>query len=152
MLFLILCSVAFANPVQFSEWSKEHGKVYGTTEETFRRYEIFKSNLAWINKRNTELKHMTVGLNEFADMTQEEFEDIYLLKDFNSTEYTAEVMANTVEQDPDNIHIGGTCATAVRNQGSCGSCWAFAAGCSLEALLCIAGDEEMHTGGFPHKN
>jgi len=146
MLFLILCSVAFANPVQFSEWSKKHNKNYATTEETFKRYEIFKSNVAWINKRNTELEHMTVGLNEFADLTQEEFESIYLLQDFNSTEYTAEVMANTVEQDPDNIHIGGTCTTAVRNQGQCGSCWAFSAAGALEALLCIEGDEENAYG------
>jgi xylem cysteine proteinase len=151
MLLLILCAVAFGNDVEklFSDWSKEHGKVYGSTEETFRRYDIFKTNVEWINKRNQELKYMTVGLNEFADMTLEEFEGYYLDNSYvhNETEYAAELKAlGAVPQDNNNIPRGGTCTTPVRNQGKCGSCWAFAAGASLEALVCIPGEGENAYG------
>jgi hypothetical protein len=124
----------------FSDWSKEHGKIYGSTEEASRRYGIFKSNLAWINQRNTELEHMTVGLNQFADMTQDEFAAIYL-HPLNETAFRAEVESIAVPQDPNNIHVGGQCTTAVRNQGQCGSCWAFSAAGATEALLCLSSDD-----------
>jgi len=131
----------------FSDWSKEHNKDYATNTEAIRRYGIFKSNLEWINQRNSELKGMDfeVGLNEFADMTQEEFAAIYL-HPMNGTEFDASVAKHATPQDPDNIHIGGKCTTAVRNQGQCGSCWAFAAGASTEALLCLSGEDENAYG------
>jgi hypothetical protein len=145
--FLFIASVFSDANVEklFSDWSKEHGKVYGTTQEASKRYGIFKSNLAWINQRNTELEHMTVGLNQFADMTQDEFAAIYLIP-LNETEYRASVEEIAVPQDPDNIHVGGQCETAVRNQGQCGSCWAFSASGATEALLCLQSEDENAYG------
>jgi C1A family cysteine protease len=88
---------------------------------------------------------MTVGLNQFADMTQEEFAAIYLIP-LNETEYREEVARVAVPQDPENINVGGKCSTPVRNQGQCGSCWAFSASGSLDALLCIPGEDENAYG------
>jgi len=147
-LFLAIVAVVSADVFVerfFSDWSKEHNKDYSTSDEAIKRYNIFKTNLEWINQRNTELEHMTVGLNEFADMTQEEFAAIYLIP-LNETAYRAEVASIAVPQDPENINVGGQCTTPVRNQGQCGSCWAFAASGSLDGFLCIPGEDENSYG------
>jgi len=140
---LALCAACvFGSPLEklFSDWKTEHGKVYATNAEHYERFAIFKSNLAWIQKRNTELEHMTVGLNQFADMTQDEFAKIYL-HPLNETEFRAHVAEVATPQDPDNIPVNGQCTTAVRNQGQCGSCWAFSASGAAEALLCIPNED-----------
>jgi len=144
-LCVALASATVELEILFKDWASEHGKNYKDSMEAIHRYNIFKTNIAWINKRNTELEHMTVGLNEFADMTEEEFASIYLIP-LNETEYKANVEEFATPQDPENIHVGGQCETAVRNQGQCGSCWAFSASGALEALLCLQGDEENAYG------
>jgi len=146
-LILLFATLAASSPYVekiFNEWVKEHGKVYANNVEAIHRYEVFKANLAWINKRNQELEHMQVGLNEFADMTEDEFAKIYLHPipdNFNET-----LLSLSSPQDPKNIPINGKCATGVRNQGQCGSCWAFSASGAAEALLCIQSDDENAYG------
>lgn len=149
--FLSLC-LAFSladTDVQelFSDWAKEHGKVYENKKDMTRRLGIFKTNLAWINQRNTELKNMTVGLNHFADMSQEEFAAVYL-QPLNTTDYMLSIEEFTVPQDPDNISVGQSCHTPIRNQGQCGSCYAFSATGAAEGLFCLPGKDNNTHGWF----
>lgn len=146
LLLGLLCVSAFANvEKRFADWMVKHGKSYANGEEA-ERFQIFKDNLAWINKANTEFKHMAVGLNEFADLTQDEFEGYYLMN-FDGEGRRKHIEEYATPQDPDNIPINGKCMTSVINQGKCGSCWACAASCAMEGLLCLKSkdpEDEMY--------
>ncbi|KAL0007684.1 hypothetical protein SO802_009186 [Lithocarpus litseifolius] len=47
-------------------------------EEKLHRFEIFKDNLKHIDERNKEISSYWLGLNEFADLSNEEFKNKYL--------------------------------------------------------------------------
>ncbi|XXG52920.1 hypothetical protein AAC387_Pa03g1117 [Persea americana] len=64
----------------FKNWREKHGKVYKHLEEKERRFENFRRNLAYVIERNTNGGTMghKVGLNTLADLSNEEFREVYL--------------------------------------------------------------------------
>ncbi|XP_056168097.1 cysteine protease XCP2-like [Syzygium oleosum] len=70
----------------FQRWKAKHKKVYNHAEEAEKRLENFKSNLRYVVERNREGKRSgddkrhSVGLNKFADLSNEEFKQLYLSK------------------------------------------------------------------------
>lgn len=64
----------------FERWRAKHGKVYAYPAEKARRFENFLNNLEYVRRRNTArdaLGHV-VGLNKFADLSNEEFRAKYV--------------------------------------------------------------------------
>lgn len=119
----------------FEEFKSQHGKSYTTMGEEQHRYENFLQTLKLIDERN-KLDIGVHGITQFADMTQQEFEATYLdrtiankMRDRNATfvevpEYTGSATA---------VDYTGTQTTAIKNQLSCGSCWAHAAAQQIES-------------------
>lgn len=71
----------------FRLWREKHRKVYNHVEEHERRFENFKRNLRVVLEKHAQKKaaankHDTqrVGLNKFADLSNEEFRAIYMPK------------------------------------------------------------------------
>merc|ERR1719431_647268 len=63
-----------ATRAQFSSFMSEHGKEYETQAEYHLRLNIFRENLAKIEEHNQSGASWKMGVNQFSDLTQQEFE------------------------------------------------------------------------------
>jgi len=129
----------------FVSWMQKHEKSY--TSETFQqRFNIFKSNMDFVEKWNSDPTHThTCALNKFADLSNEEFRKTYLGLRVNQTlmqerlEAAAKLPKQVYNLTGDNINWADKGAvTGVKDQGQCGSCWSFSTTGSVEALNKIA--------------
>lgn len=110
----------------YEEWLVKHGKVYNALGEKERRFEVFKDNLRFIDEHNSENRTYRVGLNRFADLTNEEYRSMYLglrggIKR-NRLRKTSNRYAPLVGDSlPDSVDWRKEGAVvAVKNQGQCG--------------------------------
>ncbi|CAA6670076.1 unnamed protein product [Spirodela intermedia] len=124
----------------FAEWQVKYDKSYDTSMEESRRIKIFKDNLRYITEHNRpENNHsFTLGLNQFADLTTEEFASIYLNSHLNvepSSHASDRYMPKEGEQLPNFVDWRRAGAVSpVEYQGNCGSCWAFSAVGAIEGI------------------
>jgi len=132
----------------FAKWMTQHGKVY-TAEMAVHRYGIWRKNMDWIHEQNAKDLSYKVAMNEFGDMSPEEWSARlgYL---------SAASGAGQVKPTPTKHVVGSRHAAKrtsslpatwdwrdhhavnpIQNQGQCGSCWAFTTGDSVSGLWAI---------------
>jgi len=122
-------------------WKVAHGKQYSSLEDS-HRFIVFQNNLVNIAKLNAKNPNAKFAVNRFADLTNDEFQSIYangLIKSGVSTYEEPESFEITVPTAIDWRNKGAV--TPVKDQGHCGSCWAFSATGALEGAYAIKNGE-----------
>lgn len=125
--------------IKFNEWAVAQGKNYDSEIEKIYREKVFNDNVAKIAEHNAdETQTYKTGVNQFSDLTQAEFATTYLtLKVNKKFENAVSSVETPIVGDVDWVAQGKV--TGVKNQGSCGSCWAFSANGAIESAYLLRG-------------
>ncbi|KAI4371984.1 hypothetical protein MLD38_010272 [Melastoma candidum] len=120
------------------QWMSLYGRTYKDEAERSRRFEIFKNNFEFIESFNRDGgKSYRLGINEFSDMTNEEFR----------------AARNGYKNSPSRLSMGTSfkyenvtavpsgmdwrkkgAVTPIKDQQQCGCCWAFSAVAAMEGI------------------
>ncbi|GFR40260.1 hypothetical protein Agub_g832 [Astrephomene gubernaculifera] len=141
---------AQANPLgAFNLWVKRHAKPYLPDTEEFRtRFAVWLDNLQYILSYNARTTSHWLHLNHLADLTTEEYQSrlgfdnqarLASNRLKSSTFMYSDVDADTLPPDVDWRKKGAV--AEVKNQGQCGSCWAFSTTGSVEGINAIVTGE-----------
>ncbi|VDL93383.1 unnamed protein product [Schistocephalus solidus] len=136
---------------QWYTWKNDLGKTYKDSYEEDLRSGIFMANMRFIEKHNyrfnQDLETYTMAPNRFADLTPQEFAALYLpqlqsrLPTAGVQPHQSTVRLEDLPVQVDWRNMGAV--TPVKDQGACGSCWAFSATGAVEGQLKLQTDELM---------
>jgi cathepsin L len=116
------------------EFTAKYQKTY-KHDEVHYRYKIFKATADFVDAHNAKGLSYTVAINQFSDLTNEEFQTYFMGTHVDATthvrkgekqaESSAPVPASWDWRDKGAV-------TPVKDQGQCGSCWSFSTTGSTE--------------------
>merc|ERR1711998_808857 len=148
---------------EFREFTHKHAKKYKDHKEFSRRFGVWKDNLSFVRKWNAKSSGFQVGMNEFADLTDEEFASSYLNQNLHDEYLQSETFTNSLLQESvgsdsssdssltdgydirwhkntgsEPSHQDWTkhgAVSAVNNHAKCFACYAFAACGAIEGAV-----------------
>ena len=122
----------------FELWAEKFEIKFGTPDEKNHRLAVFAKNYKLINEVNNRQSRYQLGLNKFSGMNIDEFIGKFTgFKGLSTDE--RHVVRSELRSLPTSVDWRDHGAVnPVKNQGGCGSCWAFSATSAIEGAWQIS--------------
>lgn len=129
---------------RYNRWKLQFGKLYSSPAEQDYRFQIFAKKAAEIDEDNIEyargmleqgivLERPAFILQPHSDLTPEEFKKKYLGLDISRISTLVYDPTPELPDVPKSANLAqASYKYKIRDQGSCGSCWAFSTVATLE--------------------
>ncbi|KAJ3452992.1 cysteine protease [Anaeramoeba flamelloides] len=126
--------------VEFNVFLDKFSKNYETKEELDFRKQIFQQRLNELHEHNSNPKNTwKKAINHFSDLTDEEFNAIYLSKrtilDDERLKPLKQKEIKPLYSYPTSLDNRDTHFVDIKDQGQCGSCWTFSSTTLVESSL-----------------
>jgi C1A family cysteine protease len=125
---------------EFHSFMSRYSKSYSSHKEYQTRFKIFRENLGFIRVNNQKNKHWSLGVNQFADMSMQEFRRAYLSDNYQiKTQRDTDDLERSVDIPSSIDWRKQGAVTGVKNQGPYGGDFAFSAAGAIEGIWKISG-------------